>query len=195
MFTKFILAAVLVSAPLLSNATPFLPGSTLTVTAPAVTVTLPAVTVTLPSVPQCTTPAVTTGGIPTLVINLVNALNGLDLLLVGVKSLLSNVLNGVGGILGGLTGTTQVILLANVVVFHLRALQATVDNLVNQLQGIVTGCGGVNDILSGLTSGAASATTGTQIFNTANNLLGQLTPVIKQVRIFYDGVRLLTSLS
>ncbi|KAJ6588489.1 hypothetical protein B0H19DRAFT_1226296, partial [Mycena capillaripes] len=114
------------------DATPVLPGSTLTVTAPAVTVTLPAVTVTLPSVPQCTTPAVTTGGIPTLVTNLVNTLNGLDPLLAGVKSLLSNVLSGVGGILGGLTGTTQ----------------ATVDNLFNQLQGIVTGCGGVNDILA-----------------------------------------------
>ncbi|KAJ6569344.1 hypothetical protein B0H19DRAFT_1256989 [Mycena capillaripes] len=133
--------------------------------------------------------SVTTGGIPTLVTNLVNALNGLDPLLAGVKSLLSSVLNGVrGGILGSLTGTTQVIPLTNVVVFltytHSR-LRLTISLTNSRASSPVVG--GVNDILSGLISGAASATTGTQIFNTANNLLGQLTPVVKQVTNVVSG--------
>ncbi|KAJ7846382.1 hypothetical protein B0H14DRAFT_2772580 [Mycena olivaceomarginata] len=192
MFTKVIPFALLISAPLLSNASPWLEPITVPIT---VTVTAS----------QCTTLATVPSGsisLPSLSIPLPsgtgtgsagNTAQLTDLLrqLGGLQTLLTSVTNTVGTLLGTATGLVDT-LLKNVVGTLLgqtvNQLGDAVNNLVSELTKVTDEVEKLNAFLRSIGSGAASPAQGAQLYDRGQNIIDQLISLATRVNRIVNAI-------
>ncbi|KAF8208348.1 hypothetical protein K438DRAFT_1961844 [Mycena galopus ATCC 62051] len=191
MLTKFIPFAVLIGAPILSNASPLGGWGVTTVTAtltifhcptvspvsssalapssspPAVSSSAPVVSSSpavsssaLASVPSTSPIVLPTGtDILTNLNQLIPLLDNLTSLVSSLLNTVTNIVSPVLNILSGLTSSPT---------GQISQVQTDINNLGGYLSQIVT-------TLNGLAGGAASATSGGQIYNSGNTVLSKLT--------------------
>jgi len=203
MFTKFIPVAVLISAPLLSNATPWHGfGGAVTVT--ATVIVCPTASSASASISPSAVPTNNVGGgaagIPADVKDFVNGLGQLGPLLTTVTNLVSNLLNTVTS--GSITGQTSqpqtqvdnFVTQLGTVTNQLGNLNSELNNIANRAASATSGnhtnqLGNPNSKLNNVANRAASATTGDQISSLGQGILCQLTDLINQINSLISAIQ------
>ncbi|KAF8208350.1 hypothetical protein K438DRAFT_1755039 [Mycena galopus ATCC 62051] len=199
MLTKFIPFAVLISAPLLANATPLVLGGGATVTA---TLTVYQCPTSSPAPPSSSAPArsssvvvvsssaaasfpsapATNTVIPNLLTGLdqllssLNTATGLVPSLLNIVGSLPSALNQLGGFLSGLTG-------------QINGLQTGVNNLATNIDGLTTQFGNLNTLVNGIVGNAVSAANANQLYIAGNNTFTQIISLGNQINSLATAIQ------
>ncbi|KAJ7326349.1 hypothetical protein DFH08DRAFT_337698 [Mycena albidolilacea] len=179
---------LLISAPLLSNASPWLEPITVTVTASPVHYpshrpfglhSLPSLSIPLPS-------GIGTGSAG-------NTAQLTDLLrqLGGLQTLLTSVTNTVGTLLGTVTGLVDTLpknVVGTLLGQTINQLGDAVNNLVIELTKVTDEVESLNNLLSGISSGAASPAQGAQLYERGQSIINQLIPLATRVNRIVNAI-------